>query len=487
MAARVNELKQRAIEARKALDAMLDEQSGAKSAYAALLARQAAGTLTDDEKAKLADAEKAAAAFDGRISAQRKLVTLAEEEVATEEERIEREAKALEKTPSGRISVSDPNHMKDAKRGFGSHRELLSAIMRLGRRGMSAADERLKPLIVQSKEDDMADGEPAVLLPLGFTPASIRAAAGSDEQGEYDDRYGGFLPAVTRLPGLLQVGFEGDPTSGLTQSLPMATNSVEIPARVDKDHSTSVSGGFTVTRRPETVAASATRAQFEMITLKVASLFGLAYATEELIQDSPQSFIAILDSGFRSQFAAHMLNEKIRGKGGNEYQGALNAGCLVTVAKKDGQVADTIVSDNVIEMAARCWGFGSAVWLANHDTRPQLIKLSIVVGTGGQLIYTPSAMAGFPDMLLGRPIYYSEYASKLGDVGDIILGNWSQFLEGVYQPLQSAESIHVRFVNHERTFKFWLRNAGAPWWRTALTPNKSSDTLSPFVTLAERA
>mgnify|MGYP002413503355 CR=1 FL=1 len=137
-------------------------------------------------------------------------------------------------------------------------------------------------------------------------------------------------------------------------------------------------------------------------------------------------------------------------------------------------------------MAARCWGFGSSIWLANHDTRPQLIKLSILVGTGGALIYQPSAQMGFPDMLLGRPIYYSEYASKIGDVGDLLLVNWSQFLEGIYQPLQSAESMHVRFLNHERTFKFWLRNAGAPWWRAALTPNKSSDTLSPFVTLAAR-
>jgi hypothetical protein len=46
--------------------------------------------------------------------------------------------------------------------------------------------------------------------------------------------------------------------------------------------------------------------------------------------------------------------------------------------------------------------------------------------------------------------------------------------------------MHVRFVNHERAFKFWTRNAGAPWWRSALTPHKGSATLSPFVTLAER-
>ena len=65
-------------------------------------------------------------------------------------------------------------------------------------------------------------------------------------------------------------------------------------------------------------------------------------------------------------------------------------------------------------------------------------------------------------------------------------GVWSQYLEGYRQDMQMAESIHVRFLNHENTFKFWVRNDGAPWWRSALTPHKSSDTLSPFVTLAAR-
>jgi hypothetical protein len=89
-------------------------------------------------------------------------------------------------------------------------------------------------------------------------------------------------------------------------------------------------------------------------------------------------------------------------------------------------------------------------------------------------------------MLLGRPLYFTEYTQTLGTAGDVILVNWSQFLEGNYQPMQSAESIHVRFVNHERTFKFWLRNAGQPWWRSALTPIYSSSLLSPFVAVAAR-
>src|SRR5690606_4983645 len=118
-------------------------------------------------------------------------------------------------------------------------------------------------------------------------------------------------------------------------------------------------------------------------------------------------------------------------------------------------------------------------------------KLAIVVsdgqGAGGLVtIYQASAREDRPDMLLGRPIFYSEHASPVGEEGDLLLVNWSQYLEGLYQPIQSAESVHVRFVNHERAFKFWLRNAGAPWWRAPLTPNQSAVTLSPIVTLETR-
>jgi HK97 family phage major capsid protein len=135
------------------------------------------------------------------------------------------------------------------------------------------------------------------------------------------------------------------------------------------------------------------------------------------------------------------------------------APCAISIAKETGQTSATIVYNNAIKMAARVWGFGQSVWVANHNCRPQLSILSIPVGTGGTLIYQPSRDVGMPDMLLGRPIIYTEYAKTIGTLGDFMLINWSQYLEGLYQPLQSAESVHVRFVNHERTFKLWVRNA----------------------------
>lgn len=469
MAARINELRQKHLDAKAAFQALLEKH---------LQAATADGRgFTDDEKAAQATAETA--------------VTAASELVAAEERRL-----ALDTPKPGapsRIEGGDPNFEKDPRKGFRSHREfLLSAMHDSGHRDRSQVqDERLRHLAQSDKEDKQAAGELAFMLPVAFTPRYL-SAAGSDEAGEYGDTVGGFSVTTTRLPGILQLGFEGDPTAGRTQMVPMGSPTVEILARTDKDHTTSVSGGFTVTRKPETAAASATRGSMEMVTLKASSLFGVGYATEEILSDSPLSFVALIEAGFRDQFAAHLLAEKLRGKGGNEYLGVLTSlasatlGPTISIAKEAAQAADTIVYNNAIKMRSRCWGYGNAVWLANHDCYPQLAVLAVPVGVGGQLIYQQSAVEDRPDMLLGRPIFYTEYASKLGDQGDLILGNWSQMLEGLYQPLQSAESVHVRFLNHERTFKFWLRNAAAPWWRTPLTPNKSSDTLSPFVVLDAR-
>lgn len=389
--------------------------------------------------------------------------------------------------PKVQARVGAPRADADPRRGFESHRDFFVAVIEnhRARSRDDVKDERLRPLALHDDEDNAA--EMAFLMPRAFNSRTIRAAAGSDEQGTYSDPYGGFAVPESTLPGLLSIGFEGDPTLGRTTMVPMATPSVKILARTDKDHTTSVSGGFTVTRRPETHDFTSSRAKMERIRLEASSLVGLAFETEELIQDSAISFAALIDSGFRDQFAAHILNEKLRGNGVGEYEGILNAPCKITVGKETGQAADTINYTNVLNMRSRCWGYGSAVWLANHDTLPELAQMSLVVGTGGAPVYVPGSFGDRPDTLLGRPIFYSEYPSKVGDEGDLILWNPTQYLEGLYQPLQSAESVHVRFVQHERVFKLWLRNAGASWWRSALTPAKSDKTLSPIVTLAARS
>lgn len=369
--------------------------------------------------------------------------------------------------------VSEPvkaraSFLDDPKRGYATHREMLLDVIEFNR-GRTAKVKKLDNLRSLMVPDD-----------------GMQAAVGSDEQGGYANPYGGFAVPTGLLPGLQTRGFDGDPIGARCGVLPMGSPIVKLNARTDHDHSMSVSGGLTVTRRPETAAGTASRMEMEQIEFQATSLFGLAYATEEILRDSPVSFAAMLEAGFRDEFIAKLMQERLFGTGAGEFEGVVTSPCAVSVAKETNQVAATLVTQNLLKMLSRCWRSGEAVWYANQTVIPQLAQLTIDVGTGGVPVYMPSLREGIPDQLLGRPIIFGEFAKAVGTKGDIILGNWSQFLEGTYEPIQGASSVHVRFVNHEQTFKFWMRNCGRPWWRAALTP-KNGSTLSPFVVLDTRS
>lgn len=424
-------------------------------------------SMTDDERKAFADAQVHIDDLNAQLAENNQLLAAAE--AAQEAERNYRgpiadpdadAATAAART--GGIQAGRDLAENDPKRGFKSHREFLGSVMDFARFGKLEA--RLKPL--------------------------FRATAGSDEQGSYSDPHGGFLQPVAFSPDILSVAAEMDPTAGLTRNWPMTAPMVQVNARVDRDHSLSVSGGLRVYRHSETTAASSSRMELEKVTLQAFELIGLAHATESQIADSPATFIAMVAEGFRDEFASKLLDEKINGTGtAGQFLGVLTSPCKVTVAKEVGQKATTIVKENIDKMEARVWGPDASdriVYLANKNTYPQLASLVQVVGTGGNAVPYLTTDAQGRRRLNGRLIFFTEFAKTAGTEGDLMLVNWAEYIEAMYQSAQQAESIHVRFENHERSFKWWVRNCGMPWWRSALTP-KNGDTLSPVVTLATRA
>ncbi len=367
------------------------------------------------------------------------------------------------------IQITDRS-TEDPTRGFKSHRDFMSNVLSAGRTGR--VDARLKPL-------------------------QVAATAGSDEHGTHSDPSAAFLLPVAYSPDLLKIQSDADPTAALTRKLPMDAPMVKINARTDKDHTSSVSGGLRVYRHSETAAAervvlqaaaTSSKAATEQLTFAAEDLMGLAYATENQISDSPGAFIALISDGFTDEFDRKLLREKLRGVGSaGEYTGVMTSPALVTVSKESGQAADTIVKENIDKMESRLWGPDSSdrvVYLANKTTLPQLMSLVQVVGVGGTPVpYMTRDAGGW--RLNGRRLFFSETCRAIGDLGDIVLGNWAEYIEGLYQPLQQAESIHVRFDRNERAFKFWVRNCGKCWWSAQLTPENGA-TMSPFVTLAAR-
>lgn len=377
---------------------------------------------------------------------------------ADAQERLESTTTSLSQSSRGGPVVSDvkARFEDDPNRGFATPRHLLTAIIDATK--------------------------------TGKVPDNLRSLAiGSDEHSTADNVSAGFLiPGPLLQPGLLTIGSEADPTLGRTEDITMEAAKISFVAAVDKDHSTSVTGGLTVSRVDETGTVASSRLQTELINLDVHDLYGLAFATTNILTDSPTSFAQIVSSGFNREFSSAVFKEKLTGTGVGEFLGVLNSSAKIEVAKESGQSADTILGQNIINMRSRSWGYGDAIWIANHDTLPQLIVANIIITTAGIItLYRASEIDGSPDTLLGRPIFYSEHAETVGDVGDLTLVNWSQYFNGTLGTMQEETSIHVRFLNNEKAFKFWIRNDARPSWLTPLTPDNGA-TLSPIVTLAAR-
>jgi len=239
---------------------------------------------------------------------------------------------------------------------------------------------------------------------------------------------------------------------------------------------------------PEGAEKTASYPTFERQQLNLNKIVVLVYSTDELLQDASAL------EGYIMQVAPEELrfgveDAMIRGTGAGQPQGILGAPCLVTQGAEAGQAADTVVSQNVINMWSRRWvGARDYVWMVNQDVVPQLIQMNLGVGTGGALVYMPpGGLSGAPyGTLFGRPVLESEYCDTVGDVGDIILASWSEYQMIEKGGVQSASSIHVRFVYDESVFRFVYRVDGQPKWALPLTPYQSTITQGPFVVLEAR-
>ena len=294
------------------------------------------------------------------------------------------------------------------------------------------------------------------------------------------------VPSAFLLTESLLVGVR-DPLEGRTFPVQMTAREFGVPARVDQDHSTSVAGGLVLERKKETNSFTSQRIEGQLVQLVATTLGTVVHGAEELMEDNQQGFTAVLQRSFSDALSGRRLNERIRGLGGVEPLGVLNSPALISVAKESGQAADTINGANIQNMALRVWNYERAVWLANPDTRTQLAQAAIDTADGSRWIFQPAQREGEPDMLDGRPCFFTEFASALGDKGDLICGVWSEYLDGTLQPGTTTSSVHVRFDRHEEAFKFWTRGDGQPWWLSTLQARFGANTVSPFVTLAERA
>jgi HK97 family phage major capsid protein len=250
-------------------------------------------------------------------------------------------------------------------------------------------------------------------------------------------------------------------------------------------------GGITVYTTEELAEYQASKTKFNKVRLEPTKLTGLYYASDEVMANV--TFLGQeMRQLFGEEFAFKCQNLVVRGSGAGQALGILNSKAKIAQAAESGQAADTIVTDNILNMEAKLWREGpSVVYLVNRETKPQLSKLCIEVGVGGSLVplYKTEYYQGVRQSTLnGIPCITIEQASALGDEGDIILTDLSQYLTVNRGDINEAMSIHVGFIYGQSTFRFTYFFEGQPRWRTSITPYKgaSGAKVGPIITLAAR-
>lgn len=319
-------------------------------------------------------------------------------------------------------------------------------------------------------------------------PRLYNAATGLNETSPSD---GGFLVQTDFSSELLQEVYATGLLAPRCRRISISGNSngIKINGVDETSRASTRSGGIVGYWKDEAAQKTASKPKFRQIELTLHKLIGLCYATDELLADA-----AALEGFIRQAFAAEfgfLLDDAIiRGTGAGQPLGILNAGCLVTVTKEAGQGADTIVWENVVKMYARLFAGSRAnsIWLINQAAESQLMQMAMSVGTGGVPVYLPAGGATQSPYatLFGRPVIAIEQCSALGDVGDIIFGDFNGYILAEKGGIESAMSIHVKFDYDESVFRFVMRVDGQPVRASSLTPYKGSDALSHFVALAAR-
>lgn len=388
-----------------------------------------------------------------------------DDEIAREKRRLE-----VERRETPRHAEAEPKsaaeRIKDGMQadGFTGLGEFLQAVYNAGRAG-GFVDPRLKP--------------------AAATPSGASEGVSSD---------GGYLVRKDVAGDLFTLAHETGLLSRSCRRIPISTdaNGVTINAVDESSRATgSRWGGIRAYWASEAEAATKSKPAFRQVELKLEKLMGLFYSTDELLKDAA-ALEAIARQGFAEEFGFQLDDAILRGDGAGKPLGILNSGALISQAAEGGQAADTIVYNNVINMFARCWArsYPNAVWYINQACYPQLFRMNLreTGDTAGTAVWLPpgGASASPYGTLLGRPVMPIEQASALGDVGDIMLLDLSQYVLAEKGGVETASSIHVKFVEDETVFRWILRVDGQPIWKQALTPFKGANSLSPFVALAAR-
>ena len=301
---------------------------------------------------------------------------------------------------------------------------------------------------------------------------------------------GGFAVPPDFRQAIMQKVMGEESLLSRTDQLTSSANSITLPK--DETSPWQTSGGILANWEGEGSQLSQSKMSLDQTTIRLNKLTALVPVTEELLEDAP-ALSTYINRKAPEKFDFKINDAIINGTGAGQPKGILTADSLVTVAKESGQAADTVLFENVINMWSRVYGpcRNRGVWLYNQDIEPQLLQMAFPNGGSGTVVpvyMPPGGLANAPyATLMGRPMIPTQACPTLGDAGDLIFADLSQYMTATKTAgVRQDVSMHLWFDYDTLAFRFIMRVAGQPWWGSAITPKNGSNTLSCFVNLEAR-
>ena len=366
---------------------------------------------------------------------------------------------------AGVVTVADDAHIsatdrrsEDPTRGFNSVGDFYKAVARTG---MGAGfDERL----------------------------SINAAAPTTFSNEAAGADGGFAIPPQFSTELWRLSLGEESYLPMTANTEITGNSMIFP----KDESTPWGGsGAQVYWQAEAALAAQSKVNMGTQALVLHKLMGLVPVTNELVEDG--FAIGSYLTPLLADRITWKVNESILfGTGVGQPLGILtNAGQTgspaIVQAKEAGQVTLTLDAKNITKMVQRLLvgELKNSIWIATPDILTPLEALTI-----GQFpVYLPNTnLAESPyGMLKGRPLMLSEHAAAFSSQSDLSLLSLRGYRTITKAGgIQSDTSMHLFFDADATAMRIRFRMNGVPILGAPVTPPKSGNTRSHFVTLQAR-
>ncbi|MBA7678994.1 hypothetical protein ES703_87275 [subsurface metagenome] len=259
---------------------------------------------------------------------------------------------------------------------------------------------------------------------------------------------------------------------------------LSIPAFEDLNHSTSGISGVTAQWTAEKAQKAETDPKFRLISMKTNKLVCYTKSSDELQTESGISLSTVINGAFSKAVIFYSDVAYLTGSGTGQPLGVLNSNALLTQAAESEQTASTINYDNIIGIFSQLApsSFKNSVWVASISTLPQLMKLSIEVGLGGEHVRILQEEKG-KFYLLGKEILFTEKVPALGSAGCLGLYDFSAYGIVMREGIRLESSIHEGFRNDLTSWRMILNCDGQPTIANSLTCLDGTTVVSPFVQL----